>query len=370
MKFTCIKENLIKGLNIVAKISGKNISLPILNNILITAENDGINFSATNLEIGIKAKIRGKIEEAGKITVPAKTLASFVNYLPEEKVDFEFLKNSNEIKIISGRWETKIKTQPAEEYPLIPDVAKENVLKLKTNQLKEILTTTIFAAVTNESRPELSGAYFNLSDQQLIMVATDSYRLAEKKFALPEENKNKTHFIVPIKTLQELERVLTESEENEEIKIYWEENQILFLMSQVELNSRLINGEYPDYTQIIPNKHTTCILFDKNTAINAIKAASLFVKTGIYDVMFEFKKPNKMVIKAANSQLGENQAIIDCEITGEENNIVFNYHYILDGLLNLANEKAVLEMSNPNSPAVLKSDKKDDYLYLMMPIRQ
>ena len=369
MKFTCIKENLIKGLNAVAKISGKNISLPILNNILIVAEDEGIKFSATNLEIGIKTKIRGKIEEAGKITVPAKTLAGFVGYLPEEKVKFELLKNSNEIKITSGTWETKIKTQSADEYPLIPEVATENVLKLKTGQLKQILSETIFAAITNESRPELSGGYFNISEQLLTVVATDSYRLAEKKF-ITEENKKKAHFIVPIKTLQELERILSESEEDEEVKIYWEENQVLFLMSQAELNSRLINGEYPDYTQIIPDKHTTRIAFNKNVAVNAIKAASLFVKTGIYDVIFEFKNPDKMFIKAANSQLGENQAIIDCEIEGEENNIVFNYHYILDGLLNLTNEKVILEMSNPNSPAVLKIDKKDDYLYLMMPIRQ
>jgi len=370
MKFTCVKDNLIKGVNIVARTAGKNISLPILNNILIIAENEGVNLSATNLEIGIKIKIRGKIEEPGKITVPAKTIAGFVGYLPEEKIEFEWLKNSTEIKIFSGQWETKIKTQSAEEYPLIPEVAKENTLKLKIKQLKELLSETIFAAVTNESRPELSGGYFKILNSELTLAATDSYRLAEKKTILSEEYKNKSHFIVPIKTLQELEKILAESADEEHIDIFWEENQILFTTSTMELNSRLINSEYPDYTQIIPIKHTTKVVFDKNQVINAVKASSLFVKTGIYDVAFEFKKPGKMFIKAANSQLGENQALVDCEIIGEENNIVFNYHYILDGLLKLTSERVVLEMMSSNNPAVLKADKKDNYLYLIMPIRQ
>ncbi|MBU4482024.1 DNA polymerase III subunit beta, partial [Patescibacteria group bacterium] len=120
MKFTCTQENLIKGLNIVSKISGKNVSLPILNNILISVNNEGVDLSATNLEIGIKTKIRSKTEDSGKITVPARILTSFVNYLPDEKVNFELI--GNEIKITSGSWKTKIKTQPAEDYPLIPEV--------------------------------------------------------------------------------------------------------------------------------------------------------------------------------------------------------------------------------------------------------
>ncbi|HPA25232.1 MAG TPA: DNA polymerase III subunit beta [bacterium] len=370
MKFTCVKENLIKGINTVARISGKNISLPILNNILIATADDGVEFVGTNLEIGIKNKIRAKIEDKGKITVPAKTLASFVNFLPDEKVSFELIKNSNEIQIKSGTWETKIKTQSAEDYPLIPEVERKNGFKIKAKKFKEALEQVIFAALSNEARPELSGGYISFNEKQLTIVATDSYRLAEKHIELSESIKKAGSFIVPIKTLQEIEKIISENDNNEDLEIYFEENQIIFLIAGVEINSRLINGQYPDYKQIIPTKSNTQIIINKNEILNAVKAASVFTKIGINDVMFEFKKPASVIIKAVNNQLGENQAVINGEINGDDNNITFNYHYILEGLANLKEEKFVLEISNANNPAILKPLEKKDYLYLIMPIRQ
>lgn len=370
MKFTCVKENLIKGINAAARISGKNISLPILNNILFSAEDDGVEIVGTNLEIGIKNKIRASIEEKGKITLPAKLLASYINFLPDEKVSFELIKNSNEIKIESGTWETKIKTQSADDYPLIPEVERKNSLKIKAKKFKEALNQTIFAALTNDARPELSGGYFLFNGNNLTIVATDSYRLAEKHVELMEEVKKEGSFIVPIKTLQEIEKIITENDNNEDLEIYYEENQIIFLVAGVEVNSRLINGQYPDYKQIIPTKNNTEITIDKNNILNAVKASSIFTKVGINDVIFNFKKPNSVIIKAANNQLGENQAIIEGEISGEDNNIIFNYHYILEGLANLKEDKFVLEISNANNPAVLRPLEKKDYLYLIMPIRQ
>lgn len=368
MKFTCTQENLIKGLNIVSRICGKNISLPILNNILISAQSDGIDLMATNLEIGIKVKIRSKTEKVGKITVPAKILSNFINYLPEEKVNFELI--NGEIKITSGTWQTKIKTQPAEDYPLIPEVERKNGIKVKVSCLSEALNQTTFAAVTNESRPELSGGFFKAGPHGLVIVATDSYRLAEKKTKVLEGGKRETSFIIPIKTLQELGRVLTELTSEEEIQIFWEENQIIFLTPTIEFTSRLIEGEYPDYQQIIPQTSQTQVILSKNEIINAIKAASLFAKIGIYDVTLEFKTPDQVMIKSANAQLGENQAIIKAKVSGENNNIVFNYHYILEGLLNIPQEKIILEMTTSANPAVLKPEGSTDYLYLIMPIRQ
>ncbi len=369
MKFTCTRENLIKGLNLVAHLTNRSVSLPILNNILIITKDDGIEFSATNLEIGVKVKIRGKIDQMGKITLPARILSGFINFLPEEKVDFELLENK-EMQINSGGWQTKIKTQPAEDYPLIPEMDKKNGFKIKASLFKNSLNQTIFAAVTNESRPELSGGLFKINEQELVLVATDSYRLAEKKTEIIEGAKKEQSFIVPIKTLQELNRVASEIADEEEIETYWEENQIMFLINDVKFTSRLIDGEYPDYQQIIPQTHQTRAIFSKNEMINAIKATSLFSKTGIFDVTFEFKEQNKIIIKSANTQLGESTAEIKTEMEGVENVIVFNYHYILDGLINIPQEKVLLELTNSANPAVLKPVGKDDYLYLIMPIRQ
>lgn len=369
MKFTCTKENLIKGLNTVAHLAGKNISLPILNNVLITADENSIELSATNLEIGVKVKIRGRIEKPGKITLPARILSSFVNFLPEEKVEFELLEN-NEMRIASGKWNTKIKTQPAEDYPLIPGVDKKNSFKIKASSFKNTLNQTIFAAVSNESRPELSGGLFKINDKELIIVATDSYRLTEKNIELLSSIKKESSFIVPIKTLQELLRILGELESESEIEIFWEENQIMFMMDEIEFTSRLIDGEYPDYKQIIPQASNTNVTFNKSEMINAVKAAGLFSKTGIFDVNFEFKAPDKIIIKSANTQLGENTAEIKADIKGEDNNIVFNYHYILEGLTNIPQEKIVMELTNANNPAVIKPEGEEDYLYLIMSIRQ
>ena len=332
--------------------------------------NEGVDLSATNLEIGIKTKIRSKTEQSGKITVPSQILTSFVSYLPEEKVEFETI--NNEIKITSGKWKTKIKTQPAEDYPLIPEVEKKQNFKIKSSVLKNALSQTIFAAINNESRPELSGGYFNINQEksELIVVATDSYRLAEKKVEVLENIKNSTNFIIPIKTLQELARILSEINENEEVNIFLEENQIMFKTDNIELTSRLIDGEYPDYKQIIPQNLQTSVEFSKNEIINAIKAAGLFAKIGVFDVIFEFKSPDKIIIKSTNTQIGENEAEIKAEIKGNNCKIVFNYHYILEGLLNIPQDKVVLELTSGENPAILKPQGKDDYLYLIMPIRQ
>lgn len=367
MKFTCTKENLNKGLNVVSHLAGKNISLPILNNILISADDNFIELSATNLEIGIKTKIRGKIEKKGKITLPARILSSFINFLPEEKVEFEVLEN-NEVQISSGTWKSKIKTQPADEYPLIPEIDKKNSFKILANNLRKILNTTIFAAVSNESRPELSGEYFELKNKNLSIVATDSYRLAKSTSEIVDEIKKETSFIVPIKTLQELVRILNDVE-NLDVEIFYEENQVLFILGGVELTSRLIDGEYPDYKQIIPETFQTKVKFNKSEMVNAIKAAGLFSKTGIFDVSLEFEK-DKIVISSSNTQLGENKSEVRAEVDGDSTSIIFNYHYLLEGLVNNSNSNLILELTSPNNPAVLKTENDNENLYLIMSIRQ
>jgi DNA polymerase-3 subunit beta len=369
MKFTCTKDNLIKGLSSVSGLTSRNISLPILNNVCISATSDGIELSATNLEIGIQKNIRGKIEKQGKITLPAKILLSFINLLPEERVEFELMEN-NEMLVKSGTWQTKIKTQSADEYPLIPEVEKKNEFKISVGKLKNGLAQTIFAAMNNESRPELSGGLFRLKENSISLVATDSYRLAEKKIEIDTKIKKETQFIVPIKTLQELLRLIGDIDSNLEIQIFWEENQIMFKIEDLILTSRLIDGEYPDYEQIIPENSKTSVRFSKSEIVNAIKASALFSKTGIFDVNFEFKAPDKIILKSSNTQLGENTAEISAEVKGDDNNIVFNYHYILDGLNNIPGQNLILELTNANNPAVLRSEGEDDYLYLVMSIRQ
>jgi len=367
MKFSCTQENLNKGLLIVSHIASKNITLPILNNVLIKAENGALKLSATNLEIGVYCTLRGKIEKEGNFTVQAKLLSDYISLLPNIRVDFE-LKDGN-LYIESESGKTIIKGTPADEFPLIPQVEKKQGYSCNPKEFKKALSQVIFAAAFDESRPEISGVLMNFIDNELILAATDSYRLAEKRIKLEKSAKAAKSVIVPTKTLQELIRVLDESVEN--FEIYLNENQILFSFNEVGIISRLIEGQYPNYQQIIPKEHRTEIKLFNKDLIKAVKSASLFCKPGINDVGLEIKaEEKKIVISAFNTQVGENTSSLDGEVKGENNSIVFNYRYLLDGLQNIDTENLILEFTNNANPGVIKPENQNDYIYLIMPIKQ
>ena len=369
MRIICQQENLIKGLNIVSHIAGKNISLPILNNILLKAKNGVFSLISTNLEIGIKTIVRGKIEEEGEITAQAKLLTEYVSLLSPYSIELE--KKETNLKVRSGSQEALIKGQEAEEYPIVPEVDKVKTIRLKANKFKQALSQVVFSASYEEIRPELSGVYFILTENDLTLVATDSYRLAEKTLKREKEKQEtgKVNKIVPLRVLQEILRTLPD--EDEKIEIGFNDNQVVFRYRETVVMSRLIEGNYPDYKEIIPRSYKTKVLIDKNDFIKIIKTASLFSKTGVNDVLLEFsKKDNGIVVSSTNVQLGENRAVLQVEIEGENNSVVFNYKYLLDGLQNIPEKKIVLEVVSSDTPVVLRPQQSMDYLYLIMPIRK
>ena len=374
MRFISLQENLKRGLNIVGHVSSKNINLPILNNILIKAENGNIELVSTNLEIGITYQVRGKIEVDGQFTVDSKLINEYVNLLSSgEKVKIE--EKDNELKVECGNYKTKIKGEAAKEFPLIPTLPKQGYYSCKSSELKKALNSVSFAVSNNENRVELSGVLFAFEDNKLSLVATDSYRLAEKEIKINSQGmEGEQKVIVPGKTVQELMRVLNNLEAGElindlELKFYLSENQILFVVDSVELISRLINGHYPDYQQIIPVKSQTNVLVEKSEIIRAVKAAALFSKTGINDVTLLFLK-NKIMVSAFSGASGESQIELEAGISGGDNEITINYRYLLDGLNNIEGEMIKLDIVNNSTPCVLKSEKGDDYIYIVMPIRQ
>lgn len=374
MRFISLQENLKKGLNIVGHVSSKNINLPILNNILIKAESGNIELVSTNLEIGITYQVRGKIEVDGQFTVDSKLIGEYVNLLSSgEKVKIE--EKDNELKVECGNYKTKIKGEAAKEFPLIPTLPKQGYYSCKSSELKKALNSVSFAVSNNENRVELSGVLFAFEDNKLSLVATDSYRLAEKEIKINSQGmEGEQKVIVPGKTVQELMRVLNNLEAGElindlELKFYLSENQILFVVDSVELISRLINGHYPDYQQIIPVKSQTNVLVEKSEIIRAVKAAALFSKTGINDVTLLFLK-NKIMVSAFSGASGESQIELEAGISGDDNEITINYRYLLDGLNNIEGEMIKLDIVNNSTPCVLKSEKGDDYIYIVMPIRQ
>jgi DNA polymerase III subunit beta len=374
MKFKILKDNLKKGLSIVAHLVNKNINLPILNNILIEAKKEGIELSATNLEISIKHFLRGKTDEEGGVTVDSKLISEYISLLPEDKIEIE--KKGNNLNVKCQNHKTKIITQGAEDFPAIPSVKEGDPFVVEIKKIKEALSRVIFSVSTSDNRLELSGLLFSFEKESLTLAGTDSYRLAERKIKIKKEKdfENKK-VIVPAKTVQELIRILnnfkTEEElsSDDELKIFLTENQILFSFASTKMISRIITGNYPDYEQIIPGKEKTKIIANKNELSRAIKSAGIFSKTGINDIGLNFKK-GKITISSSSSQAGENSVEINSEIIGEENDIFVNYKYLLEGLNNMKSEEVEINVVDNNFPCVVKEKEGEDYLYLVMPIKQ
>lgn len=382
MKFSCTQENLNQVLNVVSHIAVKNANLPILSNILLKAENKNLMISATNLEIGVSTNVRGKIEVDGDFSVDARLFASYISLLPKDRVDVELI--GDELKIICQKQKTKIKGQGTADFPLIPKIEKEKPYIVSSNKLKEAIYSVFFAASNSEIRPEISGVYLGFLKDKLILTATDSYRLAECKIDYIENSKAKQpgdyldlKVIIPVKTLQEVSRILgtlrdeVSVENTDNIEIYLDESQIMFVYNGIELVSRLIEGQYPEYEQIIPASQQSKIKINTVNLIKAVKTSSLFAKSGVFDIKLDFKSnQNELLVVASSSQTGENISNLEMEKFGSGEEIVLNYKYLLDGLQNIGSDQVFFEISDTNTPCVIKPEGKIDYLYLIMPIRQ
>ncbi|MFH1457282.1 MAG: DNA polymerase III subunit beta [Patescibacteria group bacterium] len=368
MKIICKQENLIAGLHKVAHLTGRNLNLPILNNILLKADNVHIELLATNLEIGIRTQVRGKVEEGGRVAIPAKILTDYIALIDDnENISIEF--KDDKINVFSSDWQTKIKVSPAEDYPLIPEIEEKGKIKLKVQQFKRCINQILFAASTDETRQELTGVLIWFKESEFVLAATDSYRLAEKTINLEEHKNGEEKIIVPIKTMQELVRILDDNTEGD-LELFIDDNQIKFSFKDTILISRLIESSYPNYKDIIPLKFGFDVEFKTIDMIKAVKASSLFAKSGIFDVTLHFKD-NEIVIKSINSQVGEN--VIKVKSFGNvlnEQEVVFNYKYLLDGLNNMNSEKTKIFVNTPNTPVVFKPSGENNYTYLIMPIRQ
>jgi DNA polymerase-3 subunit beta len=375
MKISGLQENIKNGLFAVGHIAGKNINLPILNNVLVEAKEGNIKLITTDLEIGITSLIRGKIEKEGAFTIESKIISEYMSLLPNVKVDIE--KKDNKITVKCDNYNTTIKGLPADEFPLIPSVDKKIYFKTKAEEFKKALSQVVFAVSNSETRVELSGVLFSFNKEKLVIAATDSYRLAEKEVKVLTNTEEERKVIVPAKTLQEIIRILSGqrneelSEGGDEIQFYLSDNQILFTIGNTEIVSRIIEGQYPDYKQIIPTKSETIAMINRAELMRAVKAGSIFSKTGINDINIDLPMgKNKIIISSASSQSGENITELDAVVNGKDNAIVINHRYLLDGINNINSENIKLEITNGNTPCVLKPEDSKDYLYIIMPIKQ
>lgn len=372
MKIICLQENLKRSIAVVSHINNKNINLPILNNILLKASDSGIDLISTNLEIGITHQLRGKVEEVGEITVDSKILSDYINLLPGSKVEIVELEEDVSIKCDS--YKTKIKGESSKDFPLIPSVDKNLFCEINLFDFKKAISSVSFAAASSDNRLELSGILFSFDEKKLTLASTDSYRLAEKKINFKNGNIDNLNVIVPSKTINEVSRIITtvtgnpNDVDSDLIKIYISDNQILFSFSSIEIVSRLINGQYPDYRQIIPDKYKTEVELDRDDLIRAVKASAVFSKNGVYDISLVFRK-DILNVYSSSGQSGESSVDLKCDLRGDNNDISVNYRYLIDGLNVLDSEKVVLKVINNNTPCQITSPEDNTYVYIIMPIR-
>ncbi|HBI33972.1 MAG TPA: DNA polymerase III subunit beta [Candidatus Moranbacteria bacterium] len=381
MKLTCTQENFKKAIYSTERVVGKQITLPILENILLETDNGMLKISATNLEIGVFLKIGAKIEEEGKITVPARLLSNFVNNIPNVgTVSLSVVDQT--LHIESGSSKAQIKGLQAQDFPIIPEMEGEFLFSLPAQEMKEVIPRLAVCVSLDSTRPELTGLNFVLDKLEVRLAATDSFRLAEAVVTLIKDNSQaydlfieKTNsVIVPLNTISELFRVI--NPETQDIKIGIEESQIFFQIDNVRIVSRLINGKYPPYQQIIPQEFTTKVFLPKDDVLRAVKIAGIFTHSKAGEVKFTVNSEAKEVyVQSKAEEVGENKTILNAQIEGPDQEALFNPRYMVDGLQAISTPHLVLLMNSGGSPAVLRmvqGEKKEEmlnYTYIIMPIK-
>lgn len=366
MKFTCTQENLSSALNLITPITGKNLTLPILNNILVKLSKSDITFSSTNLEIAVVCRVRGKVEVPGDVTLNGKLFREFVSLQPNGNIVIE--EKTNDLHITSGASKTVIKGAPVDEYPIIPTIENaKHTIKIAMPQFRNAMHAVLPTIAQNDSRPEISGMLMKITKTEATFVGTDSYRLAEYTLPLTSSSIDEGSFIIPLRTIQEVLRIFT----GDTLTFVFTENQMLVQSEDVDLVSRLIEGAYPDYKEIIPTDEKTTISVNKEEFIQAVKTASLFCKAGVNDIELSTKKAEKLlVVVAANNQVGENISTLPAVITGDDITIVFNYRYVLDALSTMPTEEVLFSFGGPNNTGIMRPADQTAMVHLIMPLRQ
>ncbi len=372
MKVEVLRENLKNGLSVVEKIIGKQISLPILDNVLISAEDNFLQLISTDLETAVKIWMLAKIIKKGKVTVPVKILSSFTSLLPNEKVTLE--EQSQRLEVQCGTFKNKIQATNAEEFPLIPEFGNTMVLEADSQKLCQAISQVIDILPPSQGRSEISGMYMEVSKGLITLAATDSFRLAEKKIYGDHGMQTDISFILPQKPAKEIVNILQTREGK--VKMYISPNQVMveYPMKEIEhaevqIISRLIDGEYPQYEEIIPRTFKSTVTLRRDEFLNQIKAASLF-SGKINEVKILTRQKEQIVqVISKDVDVGENQSEMSAQVEGEDMEISFNYKFLLDGLSHIRSSEIVFQLSKEDGPCMMKPVGDDSYLYVVMPIK-
>ncbi|MBU1127022.1 MAG: DNA polymerase III subunit beta [Patescibacteria group bacterium] len=370
MKLVVFQENLAKAFNTAGRFVSSRAQLPVLQNFLLEAGSNSLKISATNLETGICLSLPVKVEKQGSICVPARVLTEFVSSLPASKVELSV--KSNKLTVLSPNYSSEFLGVSAGEFPPMPEKSKEKDLSFKKDFFLSAIDMVVFSASSDEGRPVLTGVLFIVRDNKLLLVATDGYRLSLKTLTetdlITEELKK--GLIIPAKTLSELSRIISDldTEEKISLNINRKASQLIFSISGVDVISRLIEGEYPDFEKIIPKENKTKINLDSQEFLRAVKIASIFARENANIVKLNFVK-DEVEIASSTSQVGSNKNKLAVKIDGPDGEIAFNCRYLLDFLSTSKSETVNFEMDQSLSPGVFTFPSDKDYCHIIMPVR-
>ncbi|HED05741.1 MAG TPA: DNA polymerase III subunit beta [Ignavibacteria bacterium] len=365
MKIECGKDKLKEVIALASKITSKNTTLPVLNSILLTADNNTLKIRATNLDIGVEFTIPVKVYKTGVVAIPGNILNNtLINLLNNEKITLEVIGNNLEISIKNNT--TTIKSEQFEDFPTLPKIQSGESFIIPSKKIINGLKSVWYSASVSDIKPEISSVFIYQENNLIIFVSTDSFRLAEKRI-IHKGVKEFQGIILPFKNINEIIRVFDNL--NKDINIIFNKNQISFSFDGIYLTSRIIDGVFPDYKQIIPKEYITEVVVLKQDIIDALKSINVFsdkfnkvnIKIDIKNGIFELFSKN---------DLGENNIKINTTLSGDDINLCFNYKYIMDCFQSITSDSITLQFSGDKKPMIIKEISDNSFTYLVMPINK
>lgn len=373
MKITCKQQDLSRGLSIVSHAVSSRSTLPILANILLATDRGRLRLSATNLEIGINCWIDTEIHEEGTTTVPAKLISDLVSSLPQAPIEITVPQETHQMNIKSRSSSTNIKGMDPSEFPVIPSAeGSETPVTLDTSTLKQMITEVAFAAADDDSRPVFTGVHVEVGGEKITFAAADAFRLAVRTTPLPGDGATRDNILIPARTLTELARILP-TEGSVQMIVTPNRSQILFHTENVDLVSRLIEGTFPNYRQIIPKDHSTNGIIDTRDFMVAVKQVTPFARdsSNITRLKLSGGDGEGLLTLESNAEdIGNNVSTINATVDGPEQQIIFNVKYLADVLAVIDTPHVALQLTSSARPGVIKpvGEEVADYTYVIMPM--
>jgi len=372
MKINCVQEELSRGVSIVEKSLYMRSTLPMVNNLLIKTDSDGIVLAGNDLEISVEVTLPTMVQEQGEVLAPIKLLSGIVNKLPAGSVELE-VDDRHFMRLVSGQSKINIHGYSTEEFPVPKRIDIGDRIQVGSEVLKDVIKKVIIAVSNEESKQVLTGVLFDLkADNKLTMVATDGYRLAMNSTSVDNSNNIDKSVIIPGRALSELNRILHQESYKGQIEITITDEQIAFSFGKIYFVSRLIQGKYIDYSQIIPKEWKTKVEIDRLTLLEALERAFVIASSSANIIKIEIlDSDNKILITATNNELGDASDTLEVVVQGEkQKTIAFNVRLLMDVLKNLENDKIIVKLTGDTNPAVITENSEDDeYLYVLMPLK-